>query len=352
MTDLVQRSIEIILKNQSESGAYIASPNFANYRYCWFRDGAFTAYALDLAGQYQSAARFHKWATHVILSRRPSIEKAIRKAGQGLVLASEDILNTRYSPDGSVADEEWPNFQLDGFGTWLWALNEQQHITGNQLPADWLEAARLVAGYLLALWRMPCFDSWEESPDALHTYTLAAIYGGLRSFATYLSMDIAPLLNEMSNLVLTAGIKDGHFTKSLESNALDANLLGVALPYGLVAIDDPRMQATVSAIERELRSCEGGLRRYATDTYYGGGDWILLTAWLGWYYAKVGDRQKAEQVLRWVETQADADGELPEQVPSSSTSTKHYEEWLGRWGSIAKPLLWSHAMHIILRQSL
>jgi hypothetical protein len=27
------------------------------------------------------------------------------------------------------------------------------------------------------------------------------------------------------------------------------------------------------------------VRRYLGDSYYGGGNWILLTAWLGWYRA-------------------------------------------------------------------
>ena len=59
MIDLYRRSIQIILENQSGSGAYIASPHFPTYHYCWFRDGAFCAYAMDLAGERESAARFH-----------------------------------------------------------------------------------------------------------------------------------------------------------------------------------------------------------------------------------------------------------------------------------------------------
>ncbi|MFO7662332.1 MAG: glycoside hydrolase, partial [Chloroflexota bacterium] len=59
---LWDRSIDIILENQSSSGAYLASPNFPTYHYSWFRDGAFIAYAMDIAGHHESAARFHEWA--------------------------------------------------------------------------------------------------------------------------------------------------------------------------------------------------------------------------------------------------------------------------------------------------
>jgi len=352
MNDLMQRSIEIILENQHPSGAYIASPNFPNYRYCWFRDGAFTAYAMDLVGEQQSAARFHAWVANIVNHRRDLIANAINKSTQRKPLEAGEILDTRYAVDGKAAEEDWPNFQLDGFGTWLWALKEHQGLTQSQLPANWLEAAHLVADYLAALWRLPCFDSWEEFPDVQHTYTLSAIYSGLQAYSSLSSTDRDPILKEISARILTAGVSNGHFTKSLGSNGLDANLLGLTLPYAVVAPDDRRMRATVSAIEAELRPPEGGLRRYASDSYYGGGDWILLTAWLGWYYAKIGERAKAEEALYWVEAQADADGQLPEQVPSSLVSLDYYHEWTDRWGPIAKPLLWSHAMYIILKRNL
>ena len=32
-----QKSIDVIIKNQHASGAYIASPNFPDYRYCWLK---------------------------------------------------------------------------------------------------------------------------------------------------------------------------------------------------------------------------------------------------------------------------------------------------------------------------
>lgn len=352
MNSLSQRSTEIILQNQSVSGAYIASPNFPNYQYCWFRDGAFIAYAMDLVGEHNSAARFHAWVAKVIGHNLPLIENSINKGHRGEPLKAEDVLNTRYDVEGKPANGDWPNFQLDGFGTWLWALSEHKRLTDSELPTIWLDAARLIAGYLSALWRLPCYDCWEEFPDNHHTYTLAAIHGGLRAYSSLSGTNFTPILEEIITQINTTGVADGHFTKFLGSNDLDASLLGLAVPYQLVNPQDSVMLATISAIESELRSSDGGVRRYPTDTYYGGGDWILLTAWLGWYYAKIGQRGKTEEALRWVEGQADAEGQLPEQVHSSFTSSEHYQEWVNRWGPIAKPLLWSHAMYIILKQNL
>jgi len=64
---LYEHSISVILNNQHSNGAYVASPSFAPYRYCWFRDGAFIAYAMDLVGEHESARRFHEWASGTTL---------------------------------------------------------------------------------------------------------------------------------------------------------------------------------------------------------------------------------------------------------------------------------------------
>ncbi|KPV52167.1 hypothetical protein SE17_17090, partial [Kouleothrix aurantiaca] len=48
-------SIALIRAHQSPNGAYVASPTFPTYHYCWFRDGTYIAYAMDLVGEHASA---------------------------------------------------------------------------------------------------------------------------------------------------------------------------------------------------------------------------------------------------------------------------------------------------------
>jgi GH15 family glucan-1,4-alpha-glucosidase len=265
---------------------------------------------------------------------------------EGDSLAKEDILDTRYSVDGRPGEEDWPNFQLDGFGTWLWSLEQHHRLAHSPISSDWLVAADRVAAYLAALWRRPCYDCWEEFPDKIHTYTLGAIYSGLRSHA-YLRGRESGASHEVKHFLIRQGVHDRHLVKYLGSEQVDGNLLALVVPYAVLAPDDPVMRATVARIEDTLYR-NGGVHRYATDTYYGGGAWVLLTAWLGWHYLQVGERSKAEKALEWVEQQADADGNLPEQVPTSLNDPSFYEPWRKRWGDVACPLLWSQAMHIIL----
>jgi GH15 family glucan-1,4-alpha-glucosidase len=352
VADLFHHSIQVILTNQAPTGAYIASPSFHPYRYSWFRDGAFIAHAMDLMGERESARRFHDWAASTVLRQADKAQHAIERARRGKSLG-DDYLHTRYTLEGEEGDDDWPNFQLDGFGTWLWALAQHLRLRGGRLPSHWRQAVRLIGSYLAALWRFPCFDLWEEHPDKIHPYTLAAIYAGLQAATTLTGGEAWPATcDEIRRFVLEHSVRHGHLVKYVGSEAVDASLLGVATPYRLLAPDDPIMRATVARIEADLRHQSGGVHRYAEDTYYGGGEWVLLTAWLGWHYAEIGEYERARKLLSWVEAQADDEGNLPEQVPHSLNDPAQYQTWKDKWGDIAKPLLWSHAKYLILCEEL
>lgn len=361
MSDLYQRSIEIILENQSATGAYIASPNFPTYHYCWFRDGSFIAHAMDIAGQHESAQRFHRWAAERVNERKDLVRTALARARSGVKLVETEILHTRYRLDGTDGEPgDWPNFQLDGFGTWLWALHEHQKLNPATIfSQDVLHAAGLVADYLSELWSLPCYDCWEEFPDHIHPHTLAAIYGGLRAHSELTGRDHQAVTDAIRKKLLAGAQPFGHFVKFPDSPTVDASLLGLAVPYGVVAVDDPIMLRTVEYIEATILH-NGGVHRYAEDSYYGGGAWILLTAWLGWYYAELGAKcpnlaaslqEKIQACQNWIESHAGDNLNLPEQVSEDLNATSYYSFWVQRWGEIAVPLLWSHAKYIILRSN-
>ena len=359
--DLAARSVEIILEGQTPNGAFIAGPTFSQYGYAWLRDGAFIAESLDLVGRHDVSARFHGWVAGVICDSEAGIERSIAAGLAGDRPAPEDYLHCRYRADGSAGPDDWPTFQLDGPGIWLWALGRHVAATGlESLDGHVAEAALLAGRYLAALWPLPSNDAWEESQDKVHTSTLAADLAGLRallqlSAAARTDPAIVAAESAIATSVRDQGAGRGPWSKWNGSDAVDASLLWIAAPFGLVEPADARFAATLSRIEADLVSVDGGVHRYKADTYYGGGEWLLLTATLGRVYARrngPGDRDRARRCLRWVEARAGTDGSLPEQVAERALHPEFIDRWRAAWGESASPLLWSHAIYLALGSEL
>lgn len=359
IADLIHRSLAIIEADQASSGAYIASPNFPTYHYCWFRDGAFIAYAMDQWEKHESARRFYDWASANVVARTAVVEHALTTVAQGLPIGLTDLLDTRYTLDGEEGTEDWPNFQLDGFGTLLWGMERHLVLSGQrELPASWREAVNLLIRYLGALWHYPNFDCWEEFPNVVAVSTLAALYGGLHAACTLNGPGEAELIiaratvERIKDFVLEHGVHDGHLIKQIRGeDVVDSSLLWATMPFGehgLLQPAEPLMRATAARIERDLLGQGGGVHRYLKDSYYGGGEWILLTALLGEYRASIGDRAGAIRCLTWIEAQANEAGELPEQCLEAALYPERIAEWIERWGAVARPLLWSHANYLSL----
>jgi GH15 family glucan-1,4-alpha-glucosidase len=344
--------IRLILANQGSSGAYPASPGYSQYPYCWLRDGSFIAFAMDLTGETESAARFHAWTAATVLRHEKEIRALVERSFRGEALTEHDFLPARFTVEGEWHKDGWPNFQLDGYGHWLWSLGQHLREEGTDgATEEVVAAARLVGEYLCAFWQEPCYDAWEEYRSQLHTSTLASISGGLASIARVMLPELEPVAEEVREVILDECVAHGRFVKHIGNAAVDASLLWLSTPFSVLAEGDPLMTATVDEIERTL-SVTGGLRRYAADTFYGGGEWVLLTAWLGWYHARRGNLERASECLDWVEAQRDDHGALPEQVSNPASNQRFLRYWSERWGVSAKPLLWSHAMAIVLRTEL
>jgi len=373
--DLFQHSIEIILKYQNASGAFVASHTFPTYNYCWLRDGSYIAYAMDQVGKYESAEKFYRWVGNTIMRYSSKVDVLEDQLKSGKFPDQRGILNTRFTLEGleEGSDSGWGNFQIDGYGNWLWALTEHVRRSGDtSLLRDLYEPVQISLRYLELAWNLPNYDCWEEHPEYLHPYSLATVFAGFDSIASVVhagqmkagTVAVDELAEKVKDFILKFSVyngrlvkhvspeKSGESPKPIPQNGVDSSLIGVTVPYNVLPPDNPVMQATMQAIEADLLRPSGGVYRYKADVYYGGGEWLLLTAWLGWYYARVGKLDEAQTLKEWIESKADAEGFLPEQVSDHTLAPTHFEFWLNKWGPVASPLLWSHAMYILLAQAI
>jgi GH15 family glucan-1,4-alpha-glucosidase len=345
----MRSSVASILRNQGGNGAFVASPDFAEYRYCWLRDGSFVAYALDQVGEHAASARFHHWVNRAIGGISDLIDRAIELHGRDVALDPVHMPPARFALDGSNVVDDWPNFQIDGYGTWLWALGQHLLSTDQHaVPKELRGSVERVGGYLDAFALSPCFDVWEESGSALHTSTLACVYGGLAAAARMLDdNDLLDRARAVQSRARDSAIRLERYVKSTESDDVDASVLWLSTPFRVVEPGDRYFDETVRTIEACL-SLEGGLRRYPTDTYFGSGAWPVLTASLGWHYLEVADLEAARRCRDWVAAHFDDRGRLGEQFGGERRDPEHYREWVDRWGPPAKDLTWSHAMYVVL----
>ena len=271
--------MQVIRAGQSPEGGFVACPAFPQYGYSWLRDGSFIADALSRTGEVASTEAFFDWVARIV------------ERGLGF--------DTRYTLAGERDEGEWPRVQHDGWGLWLWAARE--HCRRHGRPHRWEDAAAATATQLKRVRDQPCHDWWEER-DGFHAATLACIAAGLGE-----DLDL-----------------------SRAEQRLDASLLVLPL-LGFGSVD-------VAA----LVSPGGGVHRHLEDTYYGGGEWLLLTAFLG-----LAEPDLAEACLAWIEAHELPEG-LPEQSQDYLLHPASYDPWVEKWGPPPSPLLWSHAMYLTL----
>ena len=350
---LVSKSVQCILDNQEANGAIIASPDFAQYHYCWLRDGSFCAYALDVAGEHEASARYHAWVNRAVAGIADVIDDVVAKHERGEALDRSHMAPARFALNGSTMVDDWPNFQIDGYGTWLWSLGQHLERTGSVgVPEELIDSVNRVARYLSIFALSPCYDVWEENGDDVHTSTLACVFGGLVAARRLLGVaDYETSAMKIRARVLDDAAHKGYFVKSSSNDDVDASLLWLCDPFAMVEPGDRYFAQTVNLIERRL-TFDGGIRRYSTDVYFGSGSWPVLTGSLGLFYVASGDLAKATRCRDWIGKRIDVEGRLGEQFGGDERDLQHYQEWVARWGLPAKDLMWSHAMYVVLSQSI
>lgn len=284
-----------------------------DYRYCWLRDATFSLMALQNAGFTAEARAWRDWLLRAVAGDPAQLQIMYSPSGKRRL--TEETLDWLDGYEGSkpvrVGNAAHGQFQLDVFGEVLDALY-QSAVDGDALDDNTWSLIRHLIDYVAAHWRDPDDGIWEVRGGRRHfTHSkvmawvavdraIAAVehFGPdvlhLGQTAHHQSVDVGAweaLRAEIKADVLANGVdENGAFVQSYGSTEYDASLLLVAL-VGFLPPDDPRVVATVKAVEENLMT-DGFVHRYRTTGHDGlagsEGTFLMCSFWLVDNYALMG----------------------------------------------------------------
>jgi GH15 family glucan-1,4-alpha-glucosidase len=319
-----------------------------DYRHCWLRDAALTTHALVSLGSAGEASAYLAWL-HRVLARLPGPEWLHPVyALDGSSTGAEAVIDTlpgyagsRPVRTGNLADQQ---VQLDVFGPIVDLIGGVAAHRGFLADADW-DLAVAMCQAVARRWHEPDHGIWEERQvPRHHVYSKVMCWAGvdraIRLAARYGRTPGPgwPALREaISGDVCEHGWKDEvkAFTTAYDGTDLDAASLHIGLS-GLLPPTDERFQATVSAVEADLRSGPAVYRYRREDGLPGTeGGFHLCTAWLIEAYLLTGRHAEAEDLFKQFADTAGPTGLLPEEYdPIAERSLGNHPQAYSQLGLI------------------
>jgi GH15 family glucan-1,4-alpha-glucosidase len=330
------------------TGAIVAAPTTSlpegiggernwDYRYAWVRDASFTLDALWVAACPDEAQKFFSWMTGAVASGIDAgAELQIMFGIGGEHDLSERELphleGWRHSRPVRVGNAAWNQRQLDVYGELLDAAYRLRDQLG-ELDDATKRFLISVADAAAAKWMETDQGIWEvrgEPKDFLYSklmcwvaldraMQLAALIGGEDRVDKW-----AATRDEIRDAILEQGWSDSAnaFTQAFGSDELDASNLMMPI-VGFLPADDPRMRATIDAIEERLTDEHGLVYRYRveeTDDGLAGeeGTFLLCTFWLAEALALAGEVDRARAVFERAIAFANDVGLLAEEVDETT----------------------------------
>ncbi|MDP8950593.1 MAG: glycoside hydrolase family 15 protein [Actinomycetota bacterium] len=302
-----------------------------DYRFAWLRDLSLTLRALWIAACPDEPQRFFHWvhrATGSRLSEDQHVQIMYGVEGERDLTehTMDHLKGFRGSSPVRVGNEAWKQKQLDVLGE----VVDAAYLLREQLGEEFDDPiARLVCAFAnraAERWRETDAGMWEARDKERQYLTskvmcwvaldraikLASRLGEHADAQRVQSWEEAR--EEVREALLERGWSEeaGAYAGAFGSDQLDASVLIMPLVDFLPA-DDPRMRATVEAVERELT-------RYGLVHRWNGDEngFLLCSYWLVECLARAGEAEKATEIFEKTNAYANDLGLLGEMVDAKS----------------------------------
>lgn len=284
-----------------------------DYRYAWVRDSTFALWALYTLGLDREANDFFAFIADVCTAPDGSAIplQVMYGVGGERTLDEHELTNLTGYEDSQpvrVGNDAYRQQQHDIWGAMLDSVYLHARSRQQATESLWPLLERQVEE-AIAHWREPDRGIWEVRGEpkhfvsskvmcwvALDRGTKLAVMHGEPKYAQRWEA----IADEIKADVLAHGVDSrGVFTQYYGGTTLDASTLLLPLMRFLPA-DDPRIVATVNAIQNEL-TVDGLVLRYRTDTTDDGltgseGTFMICSFWLVSALVEIGEFDRAHRL--------------------------------------------------------
>lgn len=267
-----------------------------DYRYCWLRDASFSLVALMSGGYTEEAAAFRDWLLRAVAGDPEQLQIMYGPAGERTLteMTLPWLPGYEKSSPVRVGNAASSQFQLDIYGELIDSLYQAQHLGVPDRREDWRLAGALMR-HLEQHWTQPDEGIWEVRGPRRH-FTHSKVMAWLAFDRAVKAIERFKVGQEqlerwreirdrIQREILEYGVDKQRnvFVQYYGAKGLDASLLMIPL-IGFLPPTDPRVRATIEAIERDLMH-DGLINRYWTEPTVDGlppgeGAFVMCSFWL------------------------------------------------------------------------